>query len=73
MRLLQLGGSKQVFACDIKVETRLGEVTLTGQVPSKQIKDVAGALAQATLGLTHVHSKLDVNPSAGQTVGLPRQ
>src|SRR5271165_3551011 len=40
--------SKQVSPFDIKVQTIQGEVTLEGQVPSEQVKAVAGAIAQDT-------------------------
>ena len=56
--------SKQVSPFDIKVETSQGEVTLQGQVPSKEVKAVAGAIAQDTSGVKQVHNNLGVNPSA---------
>jgi hyperosmotically inducible protein len=56
--------SKQVSPFDIKVETSQGEVTLQGQVPSEEVKAVAGAIAQDTSGVKHVHNNLGVNPSA---------
>ena len=56
--------SKQVSPFDIKVETSQGEVTLRGQVPSEEVKSVAGAIAQDTSGVKHVHNNLGVNPSA---------
>jgi hyperosmotically inducible protein len=56
--------SKHVSAFDIKVETSQGEVTLTGQVPSEEIKTVAGAIAQDTSGAKQVHNELTVNPAA---------
>ena len=56
--------SKHVAAFDIKVETSQGEVTLTGQVPSEEIKAVAGAIAQDTSGAKQVHNELTVNPAA---------
>jgi hyperosmotically inducible protein len=56
--------SKHVSAFDIKVETSQGEVTLTGQVPSEEIKAVAGAIAQDTSGAKQVHNELTVNPAA---------
>ncbi len=62
--------SKRLSAFDIKVESRQGEVTLTGQVPSKQIKEAAGAMAQDTLGVRQVHNQLAVNSSAGQKVAV---
>jgi hyperosmotically inducible periplasmic protein len=56
--------SKQVSPFDIKVETSQGEVTLQGQVPSEEVKAVAGAIAQDTSGVKQVHNNLGVNPSA---------
>jgi hyperosmotically inducible protein len=56
--------SKQVSPFDIKVETSRGEVTLQGQVPSEEVKAVAGAIAQDTSGVKQVHNNLGVNPSA---------
>jgi hyperosmotically inducible protein len=56
--------SKRVSPFDIKVETILGEVTLTGQVPSDETKTVAGAIAQDTAGVRQVHNNLGINPTA---------
>src|ERR1700676_3956589 len=56
--------SKRVSPFDIKVETLQGEVTLTGQVPSDEIKTVAGAIAQDTAGVKQVHNNLGINPTA---------
>jgi hyperosmotically inducible protein len=55
--------SKHVSPFDIKVETIQGEVTLEGQVPSEQLKTVAGAIAQDTSSVKQVHNNLSVNPS----------
>jgi hyperosmotically inducible protein len=55
--------SKHVSPFDIKVQTIQGEVTLEGQVPSEQVKTVAGAIAQDTSGVKQVHNNLGVNPS----------
>jgi hyperosmotically inducible protein len=55
--------SKHVSPFDIKVETIQGEVTLEGQVPSEQVKSVAGAIAQDTSSVKQVHNNLSVNPS----------
>jgi hyperosmotically inducible periplasmic protein len=56
--------SKRVSPFDIKVETIQAEVTLTGQVPSDEVKDVAGAIAQDTAGVKQVHNNLGINPTA---------
>src|ERR1700674_4580339 len=55
--------SKHVSPFDIKVQTIQGEVSLEGQVPSEQVKTVAGAIAQDTSGVKQVHNNLGVNPS----------
>ena len=55
--------SKHVSPFDIKVDTIQGEVTLEGQVPSEQLKTVAGAIAQDTSSVKQVHNNLSVNPS----------
>jgi hyperosmotically inducible protein len=55
--------SKHVSPFDIKVVTTQGEVTLEGQVPSEQLKTVAGAIAQDTSSVKQVHNNLSVNPS----------
>ncbi len=56
--------SKQVSPFGIKVQTSKGEVTLQGQVPSEELKGMAGAIAQDTSGVKQVRNNLDVNPSA---------
>jgi hyperosmotically inducible protein len=55
--------SKQASPFDIKVQTSQGEVTLDGQVPSEQVRTVAGAIAQDTSSVKQVHNNLSVNPS----------
>ena len=55
--------SKNVSPFDIKVQTVQGEVSLEGQVPSEQVKTVAGAIAQDTSSVKQVHNNLGVNPS----------
>jgi hyperosmotically inducible protein len=64
--------SKHVSAFDIKVETKQGEVTLAGQVPSEEIKAMAGAIAQDTSGVKQVHNSLAVNPSAERNPEMAR-
>src|SRR5215471_18077770 len=65
--------SKRLSAFDINVETRHAEVTLTGQVPSKQIREQAGAIAQDTVGVKQVHNELALNPSVGRNVSVLQQ
>ncbi len=65
--------SKNVSPFDIKVDTTQGAVTLDGQVPSDQIRAVAGAIALDTSGVKEVHNNLGINPSTArnpETVGL---
>jgi hyperosmotically inducible protein len=54
--------SKHVSAFDTAVGTARGEVTLTGEVPTEEIKRLAAAIAQDTSGVTAVHNNLTVNP-----------
>src|ERR1700686_2653751 len=54
--------SKRVSPFDIKVETVQGEVTLTGQVPTDEVKTVTGAIVQDTSGVKQVHNDLGINP-----------
>jgi osmotically-inducible protein OsmY len=56
--------SKHVSAFDTAVGTARGEVTLTGEVPTEEIKRLAAAIAQDTSGVTAVHNNLTVNPGA---------
>jgi hyperosmotically inducible protein len=58
--------SKHVSPFDIKVETTQAEVTLDGQVPTEQIKAVAGAIALDTSGVKVVHNNLGINPSTAR-------
>jgi hyperosmotically inducible periplasmic protein len=55
--------SKQASPFDIKVQTIQGEVTLEGQVPSEQVRTVAGAIAQDTSSVKKLHNNLRLNPS----------
>jgi hypothetical protein len=54
--------SKHVSAFDTAVGTARGEVTLTGEVPTEEIKRLAAAIAQDTSGVTAVRNNLTVNP-----------
>ncbi len=58
--------SKYVSPFDISVTTTQGNVTLDGQVPSEQIKAVAGAIAQDTSGVKEVHNNLGINPATAR-------
>lgn len=54
--------SKQVSPFDVRVEADQGVVTLRGDVPSDQIRQVAAAIAQDTSGVKQVINNLAVNP-----------
>lgn len=56
--------SKHVSPYDIKVQSSQGQVTLTGQVPSEEVKAMAGAIALDTSGAKQVRNDLGINPSA---------
>jgi hyperosmotically inducible protein len=55
--------SKHTSPYDIKIETKQGEVFLTGQVPSEEIKTLAGAIGQETSGVQQVQNQLIVDPA----------
>jgi osmotically-inducible protein OsmY len=54
--------SKRVSAFDTMVATARGEVTLTGAVPTEEVKGLAAAIARDTSGVSTVHNNLTVNP-----------
>ncbi len=65
--------SKHVSPYEINVETNGAKVTLNGQVPTEQIKVVAGAIALDTSGVKEVQNNLGINPSTArnpETQGL---
>jgi hyperosmotically inducible periplasmic protein len=57
--------SKHVSAFDTKVATARGEVTLTGEVPTEEVKGLAAAIARDTTGVSAVHNNMTVNPGVG--------
>lgn len=59
-----LGLSKRLSGFDILVTASEGVVTLTGQVPSEDIKSLAGAIARDTPGVTDVKNEITVDPGA---------
>ncbi|MEK6284213.1 MAG: BON domain-containing protein [Acidobacteriota bacterium] len=59
-----LGLSKRLAGFDIGVNASDGVVTLTGQVPSEDIKSLAGAIARDTPGITDVKNEIAVDPAA---------
>ena len=59
-----LGLSKRLAGFAINVNTSDGIVTLTGQVPSEDIKSLAGEIARDTAGVKEVKNEVGVDPSA---------
>lgn len=54
--------SKHVSPFDIDVKTKQGAVNLTGQVPSEEVKAMAGVIAQDTSGVKELHNNVVVDP-----------
>jgi hyperosmotically inducible protein len=54
--------SKHVSPFDIDVKTKQGAVNLSGQVPSEEVKAMAGVIAQDTSGVKQLHNNLVVDP-----------
>ena len=59
-----LGLSKRLAGFDIQVTASDGVVTLIGQVPSEDIKSLAGAIARDTPGVNDVKNEISVDPAA---------
>jgi len=59
-----LGLSKRLAGFEIKVNVADGVATLAGQVPSEDIKSLAGAIARDTPGVTDVKNEIAVDPAA---------
>jgi len=59
-----LGLSKRLARFDINVTTGDGVATLTGQVPSEDIKSLAGEIARDTAGVKDVKNEISVDPAA---------
>ena len=59
-----LGLSKRLAGFDIQVAASDGIVTLGGQVPSEDIKSLAGAIGRDTPGVTDVKNDITVDPGA---------
>lgn len=59
-----LGLSKRLSRFDINVNTSDGVATLAGQVPSEDIKSLAGEIARDTAGVKDVKNDITVDPSA---------
>ena len=56
--------SKRVPALEINVDTQNAVATLTGKVPSVQVRDLAGEIAGDTSGVREVRNLLTVDPAA---------
>jgi osmotically-inducible protein OsmY len=56
--------SKRVPALEINVDTQNAVTTLTGKVPSLQVRDLAGQIAGDTSGVREVRNLLTVDPAA---------
>ncbi|MFP5263257.1 MAG: BON domain-containing protein [Blastocatellia bacterium] len=61
------GLSKRVSAYDIGVTTTDGVVTLTGLVPSEDVKSLAGEIARDTQGVRQVNNEIQIDPAARPT------
>ena len=59
-----LGLSKRLAGYNINVNTSDGIVTLSGQVPSEEIKSLAGEIARDTAGVREVKNEIGVDPAA---------
>ncbi len=59
-----LGLSKRLARFDINVTTSDGVATLTGQLPSEDIKSLAGEIARDTAGVKDVKNEISVDPAA---------
>ena len=54
--------SRHVSPFDIDISTKQGAVSLAGQVPSEEVKAMAGAIAKDTSGVKELHNNLVVDP-----------
>jgi hyperosmotically inducible protein len=63
-----LGLSKRLARFDINVNTSDGVATLTGQVPSEDIKSLAGEIARDTAGVKDVKNEIAVDPAAQPSI-----
>jgi hyperosmotically inducible periplasmic protein len=59
-----LGLSKRLAPFEINVATNDGTATLTGQVPSEDVKSLAGEIARDTAGVKDVKNDIAVDPGA---------
>lgn len=63
-----LGLSRRLAGFEIEVSTSDGVVTLTGQVPSEDVKSFAAEIARDTPGVTDVRNEIAVNPTAQPSI-----
>jgi osmotically-inducible protein OsmY len=56
--------SKRVPALEVNVDTQNAVVTLTGKVPSPEVRELAGEIAGDTSGVVEVRNLLTVDPAA---------
>jgi osmotically-inducible protein OsmY len=56
--------SKRVSALEVNVDTRNGVATLTGKVPSLEVRELAGEIAGDTSGVREARNLLTVDPAA---------
>jgi hypothetical protein len=56
----RLSLSDEVDASDVQVEVEAGDVTLTGNVENRHMKQIAGDIAEAVPGVSSVHNRLHV-------------
>jgi osmotically-inducible protein OsmY len=55
--------SKRISAAEVSVDTQDAVATLTGKVPSSEVKELAGEIAADTSGVRDVRNLLTVDPS----------
>ena len=58
-----LAQSKRLYNHNIGVESKAGQVTLSGEVPTEIDKDLAGSLAKEMPGVKEVRNQLQIVPS----------
>ena len=63
-----LGLSRRVAGFEIDAVTSDGVVTLTGQVPSEDVKSFAAEIARDTPGVKDVNNQIAVNPTAQPSI-----
>lgn len=59
-----LGLSKRLAGFDISASGNDGVISLTGQVPSEDVKSLAGEIARDTPGVKDVKNEINVDPAA---------